>query len=285
MKLTKLNQLIENGEVIKGHWQLDDNHDLLYISDGPDEEVKCTGSLIAAEPDALVFSVTEKQKDQKIVTSIVKLSGTWKLNPKNQITFAVQKGMVKSDTLTFTGTWDLDDNHEIIYIYERTVLKTKTKETQSIVFKGHWDITDKNCLTYCVGGDSDNAFKFRGTFQTKSILAKKGEIRYQVGVEVDGKRKNKTITLFGKWIVSRDLWLDFEIEYDEGKRKSISFGGTYSLNDSTDITVDLKSESGKPLGIEVVLTKDIFGKDGQAFVRLQKTLEESSVEAGVKFVW
>ena len=285
MKLTKLNQILEDGEVIKGRWEITPDHEVQYRSEGKDETIKVTGSLIATEPDALVISVTEKQSDQKIVTSIVKLCGVWKVNPKNQITFSIEKENSKTDTLTFTGTWEVGDNHEIIYSYERKDLIKKTKETQSLTFKGAWDITDKNCLTYCVGGDSNNTFKFQGTFQTKSILAKKGEIRYQVGIEVNDKPKTKTITLFGKWIVSRDLNLDFEIEYDKGRRKSISFGGTYSLNQSTDITVDLKSEAGKPLGVEVVLTKDIFGKDRQSFIRLQKTLEESSIEAGVKILW
>ncbi len=285
MKLTRLNQLLEDDEVVKGNWELTPNHKLFYRAKGEDEEIKLEGDLIAVEPGALVFSVTEKQTDQKIVTSLYKLSGTWKLSPKNQITFDIQKETGKSDKLTFQGTWDIDENHEIIYTYERSVLKTKTKETQSLTFKGTWDITDKNCLTYYVGGDSDNALQFKGTFQTQSILAKEGEIRYQIGVEVNKKPKTKIITLFGKWILSRDLILNFEIEYDDGKRKSISFGGTYSLNDSTDITVDLKSESGKPLGVEVILTKDIFNKDGQAFVRLQETLEESSVEAGMTFQW
>ena len=84
MKLTKLNQLLEDGEVVKGRWEITPNNEVQYRGEGKDETIKFTGSLIAAEPDALVISVTEKQSDQKIVTSIVKLSGTWKLNPKNQ---------------------------------------------------------------------------------------------------------------------------------------------------------------------------------------------------------
>ncbi len=284
MKPKSLDDLLKD-DTAKGIWELGPNHEVLYKSDDDSQEIQFNGSLVGVEPDALVVSYTERVSDQKVVTRLLKLAGTWQLNPNNQITFEVGRKSGKSDVLTFTGSWKVGDANEIVYTYERTDLKTKTKEVQELAFKGYWDISEKNRLTYCVGGDMNNAFRFRGTFQTKSILAKKGEIRYQLGVEVDGKPKTKTITLFGKWIVSRNLWLDFEIEYDDGKRKCISFGGTYSLNDSTDITVDLKSEAGKPLGIEVILTKDIFGKDGQAFIRLQETLEESSVEAGMSFVW
>ncbi|MGH7890519.1 MAG: hypothetical protein ACRENF_08220, partial [Thermodesulfobacteriota bacterium] len=134
-------------------------------------------------------------------------------------------------------------------------------------------------------GDSNSAFRFRGAFQTKSIIAKKGEIRYQAGVEIGGKQKIQTIALFGKWKLSRSLELAFEIEYEDGQRKAITFGGEYHLDGGRQIIVNLKSKEGDPLGIEVILTKDIFGKDGQAFLRLAKSLEESRVEAGVNFRW
>ena len=284
MKLTKLNQLLEDGKVTKGTWELTPNHELQYRAEGLDEEIKFRGSLIATEPDALVFSITEKQKDQKIITSIAKLTGSWKLNPKNQITFEVEKESGKNDTLTFQGGWKVNDTHEVIYTCEQINLKTKQKETQELLFKGYWDISEKNRLTYLFSADSNSTFRFRGAFQTKSILAKKGEIRYQAGVEVQGKRQIQTITLFGKWVVSRDLNLNFEIEYQDGK-KFITFCGEYNLDGERQIAVNLKSQEGKPLGIELILTKDIFNGDGQAFIRLQKSLEESSIEAGVKFVW
>ena len=134
-RLNKFNQLIEDDEIIKGTWSLDDNHTLQYKKDGLDEEIKLTGSLITAEPDALVFSVTEKQKDQKIVTSLYKLTGCWKLNSENKITFEVEKDKSKTDTLTFTGTWEVGKNFEIIYSYEQKQLKTKTKEIQTLTFK------------------------------------------------------------------------------------------------------------------------------------------------------
>ena len=136
-----------------------------------------------------------------------------------------------------------------------------------------------------MGGDSESVFHFKGAFQTTSIYAKKGEIRYQAGVDIKGKHKIQTITLFGKWLLSKDLRLDFEIEYADRKKKTISFGGTYSLSDSADITVNLKSQVGKPLGIELILTKEIFDGDGDLFLRLEKSLEESKIEGGVKFKW
>jgi hypothetical protein len=49
--------------------------------------------------------------------------------------------------------------------------------------------------------------------------------------------------------------------------------------------VSLKSQDGKPLGVEVLFTKDFFGKDGQAFIRFQKSIEESRIEVGGRIKW
>lgn len=283
MKLTKLSELLGEGKAVKGKWKLTPDHDLQYQAKDADEEVKLSGTLIDAEANALVFAVTERQKNQKLVTSLHQLIGTWKANPKNQLVFEVERESGKNDVLTFKSGWKVNDNQEIVYTFERVNLKTKRKESRELVFKGHWDISEKNRLTYTIGRGPNSAFRFRGAFQTKSIFAKTDEIRYQLGVEVNGKSKTKTVTLFGKWIVSRDLNLSFEMACHDKQKKVILFGGTYSLSDSSDVTVNLKSQVGKPLGLELILTKEIFKRNGQAFIRLQKSIEESRVESGLKF--
>jgi len=169
-----------------------------------------------------------------------------------------------------------------LFLPKKTRLTTKTKTTQSLVFKGHWDISERHRLTFYVGGKTDSALRFRGTFQTKSIRAKKGEIRYQIGIELRGKKTLKTIILFGKWKLSRDFSLSFEIEYENQKRKAIVFGSTYRLGRGMAIEVKLKARTGKPLGTELLLTKDIFKGDGQLFGRLHHSLEETGAEAGVR---
>ena len=186
--------------------------------------------------------------------------------------------------LTLTGEWELNDRHEIVYTYSRKQLKTKTTDVQELVFKGYWDIPGSYRLTYYVGGDSNNAFAFKGAFETVSVRAKEGELRYQIGVQVKGQRRLKTIGLFGRWKVSKDLSLDFEYDCGEAKR-TITFGGEYQLRDDRTVAVNLKHTSGKGLGVELILQQDIFGKDGQSFVRLQKSLEDTRVEAGMKFRW
>lgn len=283
MKLTRLNELIEDGKKVKGRWVLTPGHELQYKSEGKNEEIKLKGSLVAAEPDALIFSVTERQNDQRIVTSLVKLSGEWKLNPENQILFEVEKETGRNDTLTLTGGWKVGESHELVYRWEETRLKTKKRQIRTLVFRGFWELSEKNRLTYYLGADSGSALKVRGAFQTHSILAKDGEIRYQIGVEAAARKNAQVIVLFGKWKISRDLGLLFEIEYANGSKKAIRFGGEYSLDEDKTVRVDLQTRPGEPIGVELVITKDFLG--GEAFLRVLKSLEESRVEAGVRFNW
>ena len=270
---------------MKGRWILTPNHEVAYRRDGLDEEFFLKAPIIAVEPDLLVIAVTEKQKDQKIVTSLAKLTGTWQLDSTNQIIFQVRREQSQTNTLTFTGAWRVGKNNEVVYSYEQKDLKRKSTETHTFVFNGTWSISKDRQLAYSLGVDSNSRFDFKGAFETGPIYPKKGEIRYRAGIEIKGKTSIQAITLFGQWRLSRDLYLDFDIQYENGQRNTITFGGTYNFDPSHQVTVSLKSKSGEPLGLILIVTQDLFGKDGQAFVRLQRTLEESSIEAGVDFRW
>jgi len=285
LKLTNLNKLIEENQRLKGRWELSPNHEIRYKSRDLDEEIVFRGSLVSAEPDALVISFSQSQTNQKVVRRTAELTGAWRLDSQNRIVFEAQKEGGKNDVLTFKGTWEIGKNHEVVYTYGELDTRSGIKERHKLVFRGYWDIGEDHRLTYFIGGSSYSFFRFRGTFQTRSIYAKDGAIRYQVGIELQGRKHLQTIVLFGKWKLSHKLDLSFEIEYEDGKKKAIVFGGEYALTKDTQIAVNLKNQEGDPLGIEVILTKNIFGKDGQAFIRLQKSLEEKKAEAGVSFKW
>ena len=284
-KLTSLTKLLTDSKTTKGVWKIDDKNTLSYKADGAKEEITLAANLIAAEPGALVFSYTDRISANRSSTRMFKLDGRWALDEKNRITFEIEKETGKNDVLTFQGAWKLNDAHEIVFSSVRKRLKTKTTMVHELLFKGHWDIDEKNRLAYYFSGDTDNAFHFKGTFEKRAARAKEGELRYNVGVEVKGKKRVKAIVLFGEWIVSKDLSLDFEIEYADGDKRTIAFGGEYQLTEDRAIAVKLKSKSGAPIGVELLITQDILGKDGQAFVRLQKAVDDTRIEAGMKFRW
>jgi hypothetical protein len=294
---------------------------------------------------------TRRSRPIRTVTGLIRLSGKWELDEKNRITFTLGTratlarqsidggvhGPSKSRgpcVLTFQGAWEVNEHHEVVYTFtmpqwpgtassgtRRSRTSRETRIKQELVFKGTWDLSDKNCLTYLVGVDSDSAFRFRGTFEgstqlqqsgtdsartrssrpIRSILAKKGEIRYQVGVEYKTsrgarKRQKQTITLFGKWKFSDDLALSFEIEYAEGRRSEMRVGIELNLRTTghepwatnlfpDTISLNLVSRTGDPLGLELVLTKDFYDGDVQLFARFLRSAEETRGEFGVKILW
>jgi len=308
MKYKKLTDLQRDIETFSGEWELSPDHEVTYKERGLDKESTIKGSLIASEPDALVVSVTVQEDESHTTTGLVKLSGKWELDEKNRITFSVKRGLGKYDKLTFQGAWEVNKNHEVIYTFEtqqvlegsRKSRRRVTKVTQELVFKGEWDLSDRTCLTYLIGVDSESAFRFRGTFETSSMLAKEGEIRYQVGVEYKTsrgakKRLKQTITLFGQWKLSDDLALSFELECADGRRSAIKVGADINLKKlqgsgirrllPDEVSVDLTSKEGDPLGVELVLTKDLFDGNAQTFVRFRESLKETAVEAGITIPW
>ena len=285
MKLTRLNELIRDGKTVRGRWKTGKEGVISYEALDKREKISFSGSLIGADPEGLVLAVEETREDQKKLLSTVKLSGRWSADGKNRPKFEVEKAKGRRDTLTFKGSWDLNDAHQLVYTQEITRLKTKTKVRREVVFQGFWDISEKNRLTYLVGGDTDSAIRFRGSFQTKSILAKKGEIRYQLGAAAAGHGRPKTVTLFGKWKMSDRWGLSFEVEYEKGKKHAILFGTESRIGPNSSVEVTLKNRQGERLGAEVLFTRDILKKSGEAFLRLARSAEESRAETGVRFRW
>ena len=286
-KITSLNELEKKGRVIKGRWELGPGHRLAYRRDEDSrlEELEFETSLIAAEPEALVLSVSGKQKDGKMVTRTARLGGAWRLNERNQIEFEVERKSGPNDVLTFRGSWKVDDQNEIIYTWRRTTGKRKTTELGTLTFKGFWSLSGNQRLTYTLEGASDETFRFTGAFQTKSILAKKGEIRYQLGATLEGKRRARTLTLFGKWKLSDKLELVFEIESEKGRKSELRFGAEYQFTKDLACAAKLTGRQGEPLGVELILTRDFLDGNAEAFVRLRKTAAESAVEGGVTVPW
>ena len=251
-KLTRMNDLIDEAKRAKGRWELTPDHEIQYRSQDKDEEFRFKGALIAAEPEALILSFTQKQSDQKTVTRLGRLAGSWSLDGQNRMRFEIEREDGRKEALIFKGAWRIGPKNELIYTYRQEGLKKK-KIVRELAFTGFWDLSEDNRLAYWLGGDSDAAFRFRGAFQTGSLLAKKGEIRYQAGAEVSGRHKAQTLVLFGKWKVSRDFGLSFEIEYKEGRKRALVFSAERALSKNTDLSFELKSRAGEPLGVELIL--------------------------------
>jgi hypothetical protein len=286
MKLSKSQALLDgDGKLLKGKWEIDHKHEIRYQIDGSKEYADFKAKIIDVKPAELTVYVTRVQHEQRKGGRIYRLKGQWRLDPQNRITFEVRRNKVASDALTFKGAWNINKNHEVTYTYLEETLKTKRKITRTLTFSGHWDLGDKNRLTYYIQRNDQSYFRVRGAFQTKSILAKKGEIRYQYGIELEKHVKTQTLILFGKWKYSRQLGLKFEIQYKNSKKRAIAFGAEYSFDSRTSLGANLKGRKDEKLGLELILTRGIPQNNGEAFIRYLKSQDESRIESGLKFRW
>lgn len=291
MRVTRLNQLVLGNDLIEGNWQITPNHEVQYrrhrrgLRSPLEEEIALKGSLVAAEETGLVIQAWERRQGGELVSRLLTLRGRWEADAHNRLSFLVERQSDRADRLTLAGGWEVGPNHELLYRFTRRHLKTKERDLHTLTFRGTWDVTEANRLTYVLDRDSDSAFRFRGTFQSRSLQAKTGQIRFQIGVQLDGRRRLQTVTLFGKWKLSRDLSLEFEVPYGGGAVQGIGFGASFELGERGTIRGNLLARRGEPLGVELLFTRSFLKGQGEAFARLRRYLEESAVEAGLRVRW
>ena len=285
MRLDRLNRLVHNGKVVEGVWEMGPGGEIRYRRRGSDEEVALTGDLLSADSNSLTFRLRETRRAEDVRLRQMSLRGRWKMDDQNRLAFLVEREQGPQEVLTLEGGWEVGPTNEILYRFERTDLKRGSRSLHEIRFEGYWELGKERGLSYVLDADTGSAFHFRGAFQTASLRQKSGALRYQIGLEAEGKKRLQTITLFGKWKLSRDLSLEFEVPYSGGFRRSISFGAAYSWDRRTTVSARLSAPGGGPLGVELTLSREFLGGQGEAFVRLRRSLEETAAEAGVRVRW
>ena len=284
MRIDRLNRLIRDGETLDGAWELSSGHQLRYRRRGSEKEVILAGDLVSAGPNSLNLRLREDVLEEDVRRREMILRGRWQVDPRNRLAFRVEREQGTAEALTLEGAWETGPDNEILYRFERPGTQGG-KSIHQVRFEGVWEIGEDRRLSYVMDAGSDSAFRFRGTFQTASIRPKEGTVRYQIGVQVENKKRFQTVMLFGKWKLSRDLSLEFEVPYSGGFRRSISFGAVYSWDSSASVSARLTTPAGKPLGVELSLHKEFLKGKGEAFVRLRRSLEETAAEAGVRVLW
>lgn len=286
MRLDRLNQLLPAGrKPVEGVWRLTGDHELQYRRRGGREEVVLSGPLAGAEARGLSFRVEADSADGDLVGKTLQLRGRWQADSENRLTFLAERREGKPDALRLEGGWQVGPSQEILYRFEREDLNGKRKEARLLRFSGWWDIGEDRRLAYVLDRSSDSGFRFRGAFQTPSLLAKEGAIRYQLGAEAEGRGRLRTLTLFGKWKLSRRLGLSFEVPYAGGRVRGIDFGAELGLDAAGNVACRLTTREGQPLGVEVVFTRQFFKGDGELFARLRRAGGETAVEGGVRVRW
>jgi hypothetical protein len=242
--------------------------------------------LVSAQANALIFSLESKEEAGSYRIYLLKLKGLWQADAYNRLCFLVQKGTSRYDNLTLGGSWQVNENNTLDFSYKTTSLKRKTKIERVITFNGFWQISENCRIVYILDAQNHSYFSFKAHLERPNIFAKKGEIRYRVGIGVKTQIfQMRTITLYGAWKLSRKLGISFEMDYGQGKVKEIFFTATWRFSEEENIEFHLKNTQGKNLGLAVIFSRSFLNKNARWFLRLAKQGRDSRIQGGITILW
>ncbi len=277
------------GEIkFDGNWKLNSNYDLeLALAQNSRQfsgnKIILKGEIFSAGVDGLAFELRSRDSYGRKEFQILKLAGTFRSDPENNIVFSVNKTN-DPDTLNLGAGWKLNKNQQIILTYQKESLKTKVKDTRVLTFEGSWDISEKNVLSYILSTSSESRFDFQAQIQTPTIYPQAGKIKYRLGAGIKGgnNKTGKIITLFGAWKFNRALGLIFEINYGRGNIRALVFSADINLTHEDKVILSLVSREREPLGISVTFSHRFLKKlDAEAYFKFKALQENPGIEAGV----
>jgi hypothetical protein len=207
--------------------------------------------------------------------SLLKLKGTWRANLQNELAFEVTGREGTPKTITLKGSWKINNNQQIEYVSEdgRDIL----------TFKGYWQLPSAKKLVYILEGSSTSRFEFKVQIESPNLYPKKGEIRFRIGIGARKSRMGETLVLYGEWKFGRNLGLCFEMPYEEGRVRSISFGAEVRFSPQDEINFMLSNEERCPFGAALKFThRFLKSLDAEAFIRLKKIKDERGIDVGIK---
>ena len=255
---------IPNQIRFRGEWSLTDKHELKLTLEKEAREtfgdsITLQGEILDVDKSSLLFAVTTTTKEKTQATYALILSGSWRADRNNRLSFHVRKENGRYDILIFNGVWEINKNHQIVYQYEKARLLRKKRETHTLIFKGRWNIKESLRVSYVLSADTGSAFDFK----TSAGILDKDHIQYELGIGIAGRARpvKRTITLSGKWNMTKNAALTFEIEYENKIIKAINFGAALKFS------------------------RKIAGGDGEAFLRAIASKRESAVYAGAGWRW
>lgn len=270
------NNLVSKNKVtIKGQWELTDIYDLAYIVTGTEssysgQKFVITGTLKESSSSSLTFQVDHRNPENEGWNNIITLTGVWKSDIFNQLTFQVKKENTEHDILTLKGTWKLSPTNKIIYTYEKATLITKESETHSLAFKGYWKVKNSSRLYYDLEGESESGFSLKVGFGK----IEKRKLHYKVMIGATPTKERYSLN--GSWQLSPKVGLRFDVDYEEGEVQPIEFGTTLKLTDKD------KIELGFNPGISLGWSRKIM-RNISSFLRFDyEESDDYDIKAGFK---
>ena len=87
--------------------------------------------------------------------------------------------------------------------------------------------------------------------------------------------KERTVTIGGVWKVTKDMGLNFEVDYGQNEIKPISFGAELDLSDTDKLSYKLSN------GAEIKLSRESVDGDSNAHIRYHLGQGEAKIDFGV----
>ena len=236
-----------------GKYSLDKNHNLIFTLNKWNNQ--CEGNrltlktkILDAKSNEIAFLINTRPDKNMGLTYIMKLYGSWQADKHNRLTFGAEREKGGVDNLTLFGAWEIDKNNEIIYKY--------SKDNQVIVFKGYWDIKDKCRVSYVLDKAINSGFDFRTSLGTLAPRGKETYITFDIGVGISKTEKLcRKIIFSGRWKI--------------GKGKEL-------ILETSDI------EEG---GLTLKFTKEMFNRNGVAYMESIVRDKERYIGGGIAFKW
>lgn len=232
---------------------------------------------IAARSNSLVIETIQTQDNTKRQRlRLVELKGTWRANENNELVFDVSMRKGPPESYIFKGIWKLNKNQQIEYV--------SGDKNLFLVFKGYWDTLSNDRIVYLLEGSTTSRFEFKVQLESANLYPKKGQIKYRIGLGARKSRLTKDkilLILYGQWKFGRNLSLVFNMDYGQGRVKSINFGAEVTFG-ANKLILALNDESGERLGVTFTMTHKLLKTiDAEAFIRLKKIQKESRIEGGI----
>nr|MBU1328118.1 hypothetical protein [Candidatus Omnitrophota bacterium] len=236
-----------------GKYSLDKKHKLVFTLNKWNNQ--CEGNrltlkakIIDAKSNEVAFLINSKASESKGLSYIMKLYGSWQADKHNRLTFGIERDRGDADSLVLSGAWEINKNNEMVYRYG--------KEPKVIAFRGSWDISDKHRISYVLDKKINSGFNFKSSLGTMVLKGKEKSLAFDVGIGISkAKKLKRKIILSGRWKIARDKELILE-------------------------TADIKKG-----GVRLKLTKEMFDRQGMAYIESIVKEKERYIGGGVAFKW
>ncbi len=270
--------------VFSGNWSMGKDRNLIFTIDKWSQgcysnRLIIKADLLSADSGMVSFAAATRDSDggRKIYT--LAFEGLWRVDKYNNLAFRVEHESGASGDLVFQGGWQVGGNNEIVYTYAKRRLKRGDKIEHSITLKGYWDISNKHRIIYVLDKKTGSVLEFRVSFAKPLARG----LKYEIGI--GAKPGRRELTIFGSWRVDERLGLVFEMPCEEGRVRAVVFGADIKLGRGALLQARLRNEMGKDLGVDLKLSKKLFGNNGEAYIEALKSGRDVSIVAGAGFRW